>query len=158
MPLFGVYGMTETSAIATTFSYKKAKMHTAGFPMNGIQFKIDNPDKDGVGEVCMKSRSGFMGYYKNAKASQEMYDSDGFVHSGDLGVFKDEFLEITGRIKELIITAGGENIPPVLIEQTFKELCPIISNIIVIGDNRRFLSALVALKVNVKQENNAPTN
>jgi len=67
----------------------------------------------------MKGRCMFMGYYKNAKATQEMYDEDGYVHSGDLGSLHDGFLEITGRIKELIITAGGENIAPILIEHVF---------------------------------------
>lgn len=94
-----------------------------------------------------------MGYYKNRKATQEVYDPEGFVHSGDLGSLKDGFLEITGRIKELIITAGGENIPPVMLEHTFKEICPIVSNIMVIGDNRRFLAAIISLKVNTSLDN-----
>ena len=64
----------------------------------------------------MKGRNMFMGYFKNEKATLEMYDKDGFIHSGDLGTMKSGFLEITGRIKELIITAGGENVAPVLIE------------------------------------------
>ena len=75
------------------------------------------------------------------------------MHSGDLGSLKDGFLEITGRIKELIITAGGENIPPVMLEHTFKEICPIVSNIMVIGDNRRFLAAIISLKVNTSLDN-----
>ncbi len=86
MPPLGLYGMTETSAAATTWSLKKAKAYTAGSPMPGLEFKIDNPDKDGIGEICMKGRSCFMGYYKNEQATMEVYDSDGFVHSGDLGI------------------------------------------------------------------------
>lgn len=116
MPPLGLYGMTETAAAATTWSMRHAKAYTAGYPLPGIEFKIDNPDKDGIGEICMKGRNCFMGYYKNEKATMEVYDNEGFVHSGDLGILKDGFLDITGRIKELIITAGGENIPPILIE------------------------------------------
>jgi long-chain-fatty-acid--CoA ligase ACSBG len=78
-----------------------------------------------------------------------MFDQDGFIHSGDLGIIKDGFLEVTGRIKELIITAGGENIAPLTIEEVFKEVCPMCSNIMVIGDNRKFLAALITLKVNL---------
>ena len=96
----------------------------------------------------MRGRSIFMGYFKNEKATKEIFDNKGFIHSGDLGIMKDGFLEITGRIKELIITAGGENIAPILIEHAFKEECPICSNIMVVGDDRKFLSCLITLKVN----------
>jgi long-chain-fatty-acid--CoA ligase ACSBG len=106
----------------------------------------------------MRGRTCFLGYYKNDKATMEVYDSEGYVHSGDLGSLPGGFLEITGRIKELIITAGGENIPPIMIEDTVKEECPIISNIMVIGDNRRFLSAIIALKVKMNVKDNSPTN
>lgn len=157
MPPIGVYGMTEVSGIATMYSYKHSKAFTSGFPLPGVQFKIDNPDKEGIGEICMKGRSCFLGYYKNEKATSEVYDSDGYVHSGDLGVIKDGFLEITGRIKELIITAGGENIPPVVIENTFKEVCPIISNVMVVGDNKNYLTALITLKVNANPNDNEMT-
>jgi long-chain-fatty-acid--CoA ligase ACSBG len=158
MPTIGLYGMTEVSANSTTWDLKMAKAYTAGIPIEGIDFKIDNPDKDGVGEICMRGRSSFLGYYKNEKATREVFDEDGYVHSGDLGKFNEGFLEITGRIKELIITAGGENIPPVLIEHTFKDHCPLVSNIMIIGDNRRFLSALMTLKVNMNPKDNSPTN
>lgn len=150
--------MTEVSAASTTWTLEKAKACTAGVPIPGIDFKLDNPDKDGTGEICMRGRSSFLGYYKNEKATREVFDNEGFVHSGDLGNFVDGFLLITGRIKELIITAGGENIPPVLIEHTFKEVCPIVSNIMVIGDNRRFLSAMVTLKVNQNPVDNSSTH
>ena len=61
----------------------------------------------------MRGRNIFLGYYKNEEATREVFDSDGYLHSGDLGLIEDEHLEITGRIKELIITAGGENIAPI---------------------------------------------
>ena len=103
------------------------------------------------GEICMRGRHRFMGYFKNDKSTQETIDENGFLHSGDLGIMDERgFLKITGRIKELIITAGGENIAPVLIEDMVKEKCPIISNIQVIGDNKPYLSALVTLKVEIE--------
>ena len=91
-------------------------MYTCGIPVPGVVIKIDKPDEFGVGEVCMKGRNMFMGYLKNSQATKEMYDSEGFIHSGDLGSLKDGFLDISGRIKELIITAGGENIAPLILE------------------------------------------
>lgn len=78
-----------------------------------------------------------MGYFKNEKATREAIDQDGFFHSGDVGkIDANGFLHITGRIKELIITAGGENIPFLVIEENFKLICPIVSNFMVIGEGR----------------------
>ena len=79
--------------------------------------KIADPDKDGVGEICMRGRNRFMGYFKNQPATLRAIDEQGYLHSGDLGIIdKTGELVIKGRIKELIITAGGENVTPLLIE------------------------------------------
>ena len=76
-----------------------------------------------------------MGYLKNEQATRDTIDNEGYVHSGDLGkIDKDGFLHITGRIKELIITAGGENIAPVPIEDQFKLECLACSNIMLVGE------------------------
>lgn len=139
--------MTESAGSVTSHEEDKIKRHTSGIAIRGIDLKIDNPDKDGHGEVCMRGRNIFMGYYKNSKATLDCFDKDGFLHSGDIGMLEDGHLEITGRIKELIITAGGENIAPLVIEMEFKSICPFCSNIVVIGDKRNFLSALITLKV-----------
>lgn len=106
----------------------------------------------------MKGRCVMMGYLKNEKATTESIDPQGYFHSGDLGRLDEEgFVYITGRIKELIITAAGENIAPTNIEDNFKLECPISSNIIVVGENRKFLSALITLKVNPDPATGAPT-
>jgi len=95
----------------------------------------------------------FMGYLFSEAKTQEAIDSDGWLHSGDVGkVDKDGFLYITGRIKELLITAGGENVAPVPIEDNIKMLIPIISNAMVIGDRKKFLSVLVSLRSDVDDE------
>jgi len=120
--------------------------------------KIDNPDEKGIGEICMRGRNIMMGYFKNDQATKEMIDAQGYLHSGDLGKFTEKgFLKITGRIKELIITAGGENVAPLIIEDTFKEFCPIVSNIMVIGEQQRFLSALITLKAEVDPSTGTPS-
>lgn len=88
-----------------------------------------------------------MGYYKSPEETMKTIDADGFLHSGDLGrIDHNGILFITGRVKELLITAAGENIPPLLIENEIKEALPMVSNVMLIGDGRRFLSALVTLK------------
>lgn len=90
-----------------------------------------------------------MGYLKREQENLDSFDGEGFFHSGDTGlVDQDGCLQITGRIKDIIITAGGENITPLPIEQMFKSSCePIISYCVLIGDQRKFLSLLVTLKV-----------
>ena len=96
---------------------------------------IFNPDENGIGEICIRGRNIMLGYLKNEAASMEAIDSQKYFHTGDTGrIDKDGFLFITGRIKELIITAGGENISPVNIEDTIKTFSNAISNILVIGD------------------------
>ena len=88
-----------------------------------------------------------MGYYKNESATLEAIDSNGYLHSGDQGYINtDGNLVITGRLKELIVTAGGENVAPVPIEEALKESCKIISNIVVLGDDRKYLASLITLK------------
>jgi long-chain-fatty-acid--CoA ligase ACSBG len=88
-----------------------------------------------------------MGYYKNEKETRATIDSKGFVHSGDIGnLNQNKVLSITGRIKELIITAGGENIPPVLIENQINTTLPLFSQVVLIGDKKKYLSCLFVLK------------
>ena len=92
----------------------KATLTAAGYPAPGIDMIIDQPDSTGEGEICIKGRCVMMGYFKNSDATRESIDPRGYMHTGDLGRFtEDGFLKITGRKKEIIITAGGENIAPI---------------------------------------------
>lgn len=98
-----------------------------------------------------------MGYVDDPEKTSEALDEEGWLHSGDLGIIdEDDFLYITGRIKELIITAGGENIAPVLIEEEVKSQLPCISNAMVIGDRRKFLSILLTLKTEMNLDTGEP--
>ena len=126
--------------------------------MDGTDLMIANPDENGEGEICMRGRNIMMGYLKNEKATQETIDSQGYVHSGDRGkIDNDGFLRITGRIKELIITAGGENIAPVPVEDNFKLECVACSNIMMIGEQQRFMAALVTFKVDIDPKSGVPS-
>lgn len=87
-----------------------------GTTIDGLETAIMNPDSDGNGEICLRGRNCFMGYFKNEEETKATIDRKGYVHSGDVGIVKENgVLYLTGRIKELLITAGGENIAPVLI-------------------------------------------
>ena len=121
--------------------------------------RILNPEQDGVGEIITKGRQICLGYLWDKEKTDELIDSDGWVHSGDLGrVDTDGFFYVSGRMKEIIITAGGENIAPVPIEECIKaEMEDIISNAMVVGDKRKHLAAIITLKT-VVDEKNQPTS
>lgn len=158
MPLYELYGMSECAGPHSVSFEGNVKMGSVGRTMPGAETWIAQPDQKDQGEICMRGRHVFMGYMKNKEATMSTIDSQGWLHSGDLGVLdSDGFIKITGRIKELIITAGGENIPPVLIEDTLKAHLPAISNAMVIGDKRKFLSCLITLKTDPDAEGN-PTD
>lgn len=124
IPIFNVYGMSETTGATTIHSVENFRLDSAGFAVPGSDLKINNPDEHGEGEICMRGRNTMMGYLKNDQATIETIDNQGYIRSGDRGkIEKDGHLKITGRIKEIIIGAGGENIAPVPIEDNFKGEC-----------------------------------
>jgi len=103
-------------------------------------------DEPGEGEIIYRGRNVCMGYMNDEAKTAEAIDKDGWFHSGDVGSFEDGLLRITGRIKELLITAGGENIAPVPIEERLKELCPALSNAMLVGDKRKYNVVLLTAK------------
>lgn len=148
IPIFNIYGMSETTGPQfLNISDKGVDLYSTGKTLSGTEVKINNPDRDKVGEFLFRGRNRFMGYYKDELSTIETIDSDGYIHSGDIGyINKEGNLVITGRIKDIIITAGGENIPPIPIETYIKDQCKIISHAVVIGDDRKYLIALITLK------------
>ncbi len=159
MPVYNVFGMSEGSGPLTIQDASNFCLTEAGYPVPGTVMKIDNTDEEGKGEICFRGRNIMMGYLRNEEATKLALDTDGFIHSGDQGMkTKRGFLKVTGRIKELIITAGGENIAPLVIEEACKTVCPVISNVMAIGDARKYISALITLKVVINPENSTPTN
>ena len=106
-----------------------------------------------MGEICVKGRHIFMGYLKNDQATEASFDGEGFYHTGDRGYLDPQTgnLNLSGRLKELIITSGGENVAPLPIELAIKDSCPIISNCVVVGDGERYLSVLLTLRLHVSK-------
>ncbi|XP_030048667.1 long-chain-fatty-acid--CoA ligase ACSBG2 isoform X3 [Microcaecilia unicolor] len=157
LPLYELYGMSESSGPHTLSTRNSFSISSCGKKLLGCRIRIDKSDKDGNGEICYWGRNVFMGYLSMKEKTLEALDEEGWLHSGDIGKLDQHgFLYITGRIKELIITSGGENIPPIPIENSVKEEVPIISNAMLIGDQRRFLSMLITLKCNVDPKTGAP--
>lgn len=157
IPLYELYGMSESSGPHTISRNDAFKLTSCGKELPGCKTKLHNPDNEGNGEICFWGRHVFMGYLNMPEKTEEAIDAEGWLHSGDLGKHdQNGLLYITGRIKELIITAGGENIPPVPIEDAVKEAVPLISNAMLIGDKRKFLSMLLTIKCQVNADSGDP--
>ncbi|XP_017276053.1 long-chain-fatty-acid--CoA ligase ACSBG2 isoform X1 [Kryptolebias marmoratus] len=155
--LYELYGMSESTGPHTISQPEAFKLTSCGREIPGCKTKLHNPDEEGNGEICFWGRHIFMGYLNMPDKTEESLDEEGWLHSGDLGKHDEKgFLFITGRIKELIITAGGENVPPVPTEDAVKEAVPLISNAMLIGDKRKFLSMLLTIKCQVNAETGNP--
>jgi long-chain acyl-CoA synthetase len=133
------WGMTETSTAATINRHDDFKFGSVGKPFPGVEIKIA-PD----GEILVKGANIFRGYFKNKEATEEAI-VDGWLHTGDIGkIDEDGFLYVTGRKKDIIITAGGKNITPANLENWLKQN-RYISQAVVYGDRRPYLTALITL-------------
>jgi long-chain acyl-CoA synthetase len=133
------WGMTETSTAATISTPDDFKIGTIGKPFPDCEIKIAED-----GEILVKGPNVFQGYYKNPEATAETI-VDGWLHTGDIGEMDSEgYLKITGRKKDIIITAGGKNITPANLEAEFKQ-CQYVSQCVVVGDRKPYLVALVTL-------------
>jgi long-chain acyl-CoA synthetase len=139
VPVLEAWGMTETSTGGTANLPGASKVGTVGRALPGVELKIADD-----GELLVRGPNIFQGYYKNQEATDETI-VDGWLHTGDIASIDDEgYVSITGRKKELIITAGGKNITPVNIEALVKRH-PLVSQCVVIGDRRPYLVALITL-------------
>ena len=139
LPILEIYGQSEDTGPTAVNLVGRTRIGTVGPALPGIEVKIAAD-----GEILVRGPNVFLGYYKEPEATAETL-VDGWLHSGDLGAFDaDGFLSITGRKKEIIITAGGKNITPKNIEAMIKQ-SPLIGEAVVIGDRRKYLTALVTL-------------
>jgi long-chain acyl-CoA synthetase len=139
VPVMEGYGMTETATVATTQTVEKHKFGTVGWPLPGVEVRIADD-----GEVLVKGANIFQGYWKNDDASFGAIE-DGWLHTGDLGSVDDDgFLSITGRKKDIIITAGGKNLTPANFENDMKQT-RWVSQCVMHGDRRPFPVALITL-------------
>ena len=143
IPLFEGYGMTENTAGATLNYHHNNKIGSVGKALPGTKIKIE---KDG--EILLKGNHVMKGYYGNAKSTQETLIDD-WLHTGDVGVLDNQgYLFITGRKKEIYVSSAGKNIAPLVIEETMKSIS-IISQCFLVGDGRKYCSALFTLDIGV---------
>ena len=138
IPIINGYGLTETSPGVCNTTLEDQKIGTVGKPIRDVNVKIAED-----GEVLVKGPNVMKGYYKEPELDAEIIDKDGWLHTGDIGHFeKGGYLKITGRRKEVFKLSNGKFISPDLFENKLKE-SPFVENVIVIGENRKFASALV---------------
>lgn len=134
------YGLTETSAGISVNRPEATRIGTVGQPIPGVSVRISRD-----GEILTRGRNLFRGYWNNEPATRAAIDDEGWLHTGDMGhLDADGFLSITGRRKELIVTSGGKNVAPLVLEDRVRAH-PLVSHCMVVGDDRPFIAALVTL-------------
>jgi long-chain acyl-CoA synthetase len=138
------YGLTETSPVISVNLLRDNVPASVGVPLQDVKAQIGKKD-----ELLIKSPGVMLGYWKDPEATGRMIDSDGWLHTGDKADIKDGHIYITGRIKEIIVMANGEKVPPANIE-TAIEMDPLIDQAIVIGEGKPYLAALVVINKEVE--------
>ncbi len=145
VPLFELYGMTENSAVATCNFPGANKVGTVGVPYPGTELRID----EATGEIQTRHPGVFKGYWNKPEKTAETFTEDGWLRTGDVGEWVDgTHVKIVDRIKDIIITSGGKNVSPSEIENSLK-VSPFVKEAMVIGDGRKYLSALIAIESDV---------
>ena len=145
VPLFELYGMTENSAVATCNFPGANKVGTVGVPYPGTELRID----EDTGEIQTRSLGVFKGYWNQPEKTAETFTEDGWLKTGDVGEWVDgTHVKVVDRIKDIIITSGGKNVSPSEIENAIKT-SPYVKEVMVIGDRRKYLTALVAIESDV---------
>ena len=135
------FGLTETSAASAVNLPAATRIGTVGRPIPGTEFKVAAD-----GELLIRGRGVMKGYWNREDATKEAIDDDKWFHTGDIGVIdSDGYIRITDRKKDIIVTAGGKNVAPQNLENTIKAKCPLFSQVVVHGDKRKYLTAIVTL-------------
>jgi long-chain acyl-CoA synthetase len=134
------YGLTETTAAAFVNRWNRYRFGTVGPAIDVVQYRIAED-----GEILMRGPSVLTRYHNNPAATAEAMDSEGWFHSGDIGHVEDGFLSIVDRKKDIIVTAGGKNVAPQMIETALAAHCPLVSQVVVFGDSRPHCVAIITL-------------
>lgn len=130
------YGITECSPLISANRNKYRKKGSVGTPILACRVKIDNPDENGEGEICVKGPNVMLGYYNNPEATAEVFDKDGFFHTGDFGKLDEEgWIYITGRKKNLIILSNGKNVYPEEIEADLQKVEGVSEVVVYAGES-----------------------
>lgn len=131
------YGITECSPLISANRNKYQKPGSVGLPIMACRVKIDAPDANGEGEICVKGPNVMLGYYNNSEATAEAFDKDGFFHTGDYGRLDEEgWIYITGRKKNLIILSNGKNVYPEELEADIQKIGGVAEVVVYAGESR----------------------
>jgi len=142
--IFEGYGLTETTAATCLNNFKFNKIGTVGKPVGTTQVRLAND-----GELEIKGDGLFLGYFNNIIETKNAFTKDGWFKTGDIGIIDKEYVKITNRKKEIIVTSGGKNIYPQKIEILLKTQSPIISQVVICGHGKKFIIAIITInKVN----------
>jgi len=143
VPIYELYGMTENAAVATNNFPHRVKLGTVGEAYPGIGLRIDEE----TGEIQTKHPAVFIGYWNKPEQTAEAFTEDGWLRTGDVGIWVDgTHVKIVDRVKDIIITSGGKNISPSEIENSLKT-SPYVKEAMVIGDGRKYLTALIGIEL-----------
>ncbi|MBW2257318.1 MAG: AMP-binding protein [Deltaproteobacteria bacterium] len=138
--LYEGYGMSETTGVAFLSAYGKPRFGTVGYALPGVEVRVGDDD-----EILLKGRIMTRGYLHQPEQTQKLIDEEGWMHTGDVGTLDDDgCLRITGRKKDLLITAGGKNVAPIELESHLKRI-PGVGQAVVVGDRKPYLSALLTV-------------
>jgi long-chain acyl-CoA synthetase len=140
LPLIQGYGLTETSPILTANPVDDNDPSSVGVPLRGLELKIGEHD-----ELLARGPSIMLGYWNNPEATRQVIDGEGWFHTGDKARIENNHVYITGRLKEIIVLANGEKVPPADMEMAIA-LDPLFEQVLVIGDDRPFLTAIIVLE------------
>lgn len=164
IPVHELFGQSECTGPHTSSKLGSWRIGYCGRPLPGTMTHVV-PE---TGELTYTGRHIFMGYMYMPEKTAESFTKEGYLISGDVVEFDDNhdssapqpsgFMRITGRIKDIIITAGGENVPPILIEEAMRDAMPALANVVVVGDKRKYLTMLLSLKVDVDPVTGVPTD
>jgi long-chain acyl-CoA synthetase len=141
VPIYEGYGMTENTAYATCTRPGRSRLGTVGTPNPDAEVRLADD-----GEILVRHDAVFKGYFRDEAATTATVDADGWLHTGDVGTWDGEFLRIVDRKKDIVITSGGKNVSPSEIENKLK-FSPYVKEAVVIGDGRKFVSALVGIEL-----------
>ena len=140
VPILEVFGQTECAGVSHLNPPDAPRIGTVGQALPAVECRVAED-----GELLVRGPNVFCGYLHDPEATRRTVDEEGWLHTGDIGVMDDDgYLQITGRKKEIIITAGGKNLSPEKIENTLK-MSPYIKEVVAIGDRRKFVSALIQI-------------
>ena len=148
------YGMTECAPlISYTHFFDGRPVGSCGKVIEYLQAKIDSPDENGIGEICVKGENVFDGYYKMEKETAEAFDSEGWFHTGDLGFIDEKgFLFIKGRIKSMILSASGQNIYPEEIEAKINSMPYVLESVVIENKEHKLVAFVYPDKAKAKKD------